>query len=70
MDLEVELTLELVNVKGFFWGGGEGAGALRVPIDSNSSFPVILTLRIVFATLEIFRHMLDFRSSMSCFGFG
>ena len=21
MDLEVELTLELVNVKGFFWGG-------------------------------------------------
>ena len=62
MDLEVELTLELVNVKGFFFGGG--AGALREPIDSNSSFPVILTLRIVFATLEIFRHMLDFRSSM------
>ena len=26
MDLEVELTLELVNVKGFFWGGG-GRGA-------------------------------------------
>ena len=65
MDLEVELTLELVNVKGF-----EGAEALREPVDSNSSFPVILTLRIVFATLEIFRHMLDFRSSMSCFGFG
>ena len=72
MDLEVELTLELVNVKGFFggWGGGGGAGALREPMDSNSSFPVILTLRIVFATLEIFWHMLDFRSSMSCFGFG
>ena len=69
MDLEVELTLELVNVKVFFFGGG-GAGALREPIDSNSSFPVILTLRIVFATLEIFRHMLDFRSGMSCFGFG
>ena len=70
MDLEVELTLELVNVKGCFFFGGGGAGALREPIDSNSSFPVILTLRIVFATLEIFRHMLDFRSSMSCFGFG
>ena len=65
MDLEVELTLEMVNVKGF-----GGTGALREPIDSNSSFPVILTLRIVFATLEIFRYMLDFRSSMSCFGFG
>ena len=69
MDLEVELTLELVNVKGFFFWGG-GAGALREPIDSNSSFPVILKLKIVFATLEIFRQMLDFRSSMSCFGFG
>ena len=51
----MELTLELVNVKGF-----GGAGALREPIDSNSSFPVILTLRIVFATLEIFGHMLDY----------
>ena len=67
MDLEVELTLELVNVKGL---GGGGAGVLREPIDSNSSFPVILTLRIVFATLETFRHMLDFSSSMSCFEFG
>ena len=55
MDLEVELTLELVNVKRFFWrGGGGGAGALREPIDSNSSFLVILTLGIVFTTLEIF----------------
>ena len=26
MDLEVELTLELVNVKGFFFGGGGGQG--------------------------------------------
>ena len=26
MDLEVELTLELVNVKGFFWRGGGGQG--------------------------------------------
>ena len=65
MDLEMELTLELINVKGF---GGQGV--LRELIDSNSSSPVILTLNIVFATSEIIRHMLDFRSSMSCFGFG
>ena len=45
-----------------------GAGALREPMDSNSSFPVILTPSIVFATLETFRHMLDFRLSMSCLG--
>ena len=71
MDLEVELTLELVNVKGSFsGGGGGGAGTLREPIDSNSSFPLILTLRIVFATLQILGHMLDCRSGMSCFGFG
>ena len=69
MGLEVELTLMLANVKGFFVGGG-GAGALREPIDSNRSFPVILTLRMVFAALEIFRHMLDFKSSMSCLGLG
>ena len=48
-----------------------GAGALREPMDSNSSFPVILTPNIVFATLETsFRHMLDFRLSMSCLGLG
>ena len=69
MDLEVELTLVLVNVNGFFWGGG-GAGALREPIDSNRSFPVILTPKMVFATLEIFLHMLDFESNMSCLGLG
>ena len=66
--LEPEFTLVLVKVKGL--GGGGGAGALREPIDSNSSFPVILTPSMVFAMLEIFRHMLDFRSSMSCLGFG
>ena len=62
MDLEVELTLVLVNVNGFS-GGRVGAGALREPMDSNTlrepmdsnrSFPVILTPKIVFATLEIF----------------
>ena len=41
-------------------GGGRGAGALREPIDSSRSFPVILTPKMVFATLEIFLHMLDF----------
>ena len=65
MVLETGLTLVLVNVKGL----GE-AGALREPIDSGRSFPVMSTLSIVLAALEIFRHMLDFRSSVSCFGFG
>ena len=63
--LEHEFTLVLIKVKGL----GE-AGALREPIDSNSSFPVILTPSMVLATLETFRHMLDFRSSMSCLGLG
>ena len=43
MGVMVEFTLVLVNVKG--WGGG-GAGALRGPIDSNRSFPVMSKLRI------------------------
>ena len=66
--LETESTLVLVKLKGL-----GGAGALREPIepiDSNSSFPVILTPSMVLATLETFRHMLDFRSSMACLGFG
>ena len=42
-----------VKVKGL-----GGAGSLREPMDSNSSFPVILTPGMVFATLETFRHML------------
>ena len=72
MDLEVELTLMLVNVNSFLLlgggGGGGWAGALREAIDSNRSFPVILTPKMVFATLEIFLHMLDFESRMSCLG--
>ena len=64
MVLETGLTLVLVNVKGLV-----GAGALREPIDSNRSFPVMSTLSIVLAALEFFRHMLDFRSSVSFFGF-
>ena len=63
--LEPEFTLVLVKVKGL-----GGAGTLREPIDSNSSFPVIQTPGMVLATLETFRHVLDFRSSMSCLGFG
>ena len=63
--LEPELTWVLVKVKGL-----GGAGALREPMDSNSSFPVILTPSIVLATVETLRHMLDFRFSMSCLGFG
>ena len=59
-----EFTLVLVNVKGL--GGGGGGGALREPIDSNRSFPVISTPKIFLAAFETLRHMLDFRSSMSC----
>ena len=54
--LEAEFTCVLVKVKGL-----GGAGALREPMDSNSSFPVILTPSIVLATVETLRHMLDFR---------
>ena len=63
--LEPEFTWVLVKVKGL-----GGAGALREPMDSNSSFPVILTPSIVLATVETLRHMLDFRFSMSCLRFG
>ena len=65
--LEPEFNWVLVKVQGL---GGGGAGALREPMDSNSSFPVILMPSMVFATLETFRHMLDFRLSMSCLGLG
>ena len=46
-----------------------GAGALREPIDSNRSFPMMCTFNIVLAAFETLRHMLDFKSSASCFGF-
>ena len=49
MVLETGLTLVLVNEKGL-----GGAGALREPIDSNRSFPVMLTFIIVLAALEFF----------------
>ena len=65
MVLETELTLVLVNVKGL-----GGAGALRELIDSNRPVPVMSTFSTVLVALETFWHMLDFRSSVSCFGFG
>ena len=65
-----ECTLVLENVKGLGGGGGGGAGALRGPIDSNRSFAVTSNLRMFSAAWETFRHILDFRSSVSCFGFG
>ena len=65
MVLETGFTFVLVNVNGL--GGG---GVLREPMDSNSSFPVMSLLSIDFAALEIFRHMLDFKSSVSCLGLG
>ena len=61
-----EFTLVLVTVKGL----GEGAGALGEHIDSNRSFPVISTPKMFLAAFETLRHMLDFRSSVSCFGLG
>ena len=63
--LVVEFPLVLVNVKGL-----GGAGALRGAIDSNRSFPVTSNLRIFSAACETLRHILDFRFSVSCFGFG
>ena len=66
MVLETGLTLLLVNVKGL----GGGGGALREPIDSNRSFPVMSTFSIVLAALETLQHMLDFKSSVSCLEFG
>ena len=68
--LETGFTFVLVKVNGLGGGGGGGARALREPIDSNRSFPVMSTLRIDFAAFEIFRHMLDLKSSMSCLGLG
>ena len=64
-DFEVELTLLLANVKGL-----GRAGKLREPIDSNRSFPVISTPKMFLAAFETLRHMLGFRSSVSCFGLG
>ena len=68
VSLVVEFPSVLVNVKGL--GGRGGSGALRGPIDSNRSFPVMSNLRIFLAACETLRHILDFRSSVSCFGFG
>ena len=48
--------------------GGGGAGALREPMDSNRSFPVMSTIKIVLAAFEIFWHM--HRSSKSFLGLG
>ena len=56
------LTLVLVNVKGF----GE-EGALREPMNSNRSFPVMSTRSIVLAALKRFRHMPDFRPVFGLF---
>ena len=65
MGLETGLTLVLVNLNGTGGGGGRDGrtGALGEPTDSNRSFPVMLTL-------ETLRHMPDFKSSVSCSGFG
>ena len=62
MALETAFTFVLVNVNGLAGGGG-GAEVLREPMDSNRSFPVMSpTPEFDFAALEIFRHMLYFKS--------
>ena len=43
---------------------------LSEPVDSNRSFPVISIFRIFLAAFETLQHILDFRSSVSCFGLG
>ena len=59
MGFETGFILVLVNANGLWGGGGGGgAGALREPMDSNRSFPVMSTLGIVLAAFEILRHML------------
>ena len=63
MFLETGFTLVLVNVKGL-----GGAGALREPIDSNRSFPVMSAFSTVLDAFETLQHMLEFRSGVSCFG--
>ena len=65
MDLETGFPLSFMNVNGL----GE-AEMLREPMDSNRSFPVMSTLKIVLAAFEIFRHMLHFISSKSWLGLG
>ena len=61
MVLGTESTFVLVNVKGL-----RRAGVLREPIDSNRFFPVMSIFSVVLAALETLRHMLDFKSSVSC----
>ena len=51
MALETGFTFVFVNVNGL-GGGGGGAGALREPMDSNRSFPVISTVGIDFDAFE------------------
>ena len=71
VSLEAELTLVLVNGRACGGGGrGGGARAPREPIDSNRSFAVMSNFRIVFTACETLRHILDFRYTVSCFGFG
>ena len=48
-------------------GGGGGRGAERND-GLNISFPVMLTLRIDFATFEIFLHILDFNLAYPVWG--
>ena len=48
----------------------EGGRGTEETMHSNKPFPVMSTLRIGLAAFEILQHMLDFRSSVSCLGFG
>ena len=58
---ERRVDLDTCELEGF-----RGAGVLRHPVDSNRSFPVMSTLKKFLAAFEIFWHMLDFKSNISC----
>ena len=69
MGLETGFTLVLMKVNGL--GGGEGGRGAERTYGFKQVLPGdVNTLRIVLAAFEILRHILDFRSRMSCLGLG
>ena len=56
VDLEVEFTFVLAKENGL-----RGAGALREPMDSNRSFPVMLHLEQFLLHWKFFGYILDFK---------
>ena len=67
MALETGFTLVLVNVNGLGGGGGGGRG-LRKPMNSNRSFPVMSTFKIVFSCIRYFSAHAGFQIQQACSG--